>query len=105
LLIFKNYNTKKGDEMSYTLIHNSDNNQYEYQIEGHIAKIQYEVIDGKYHLTHTIVPKELGGRGIAKALTKDVLTALQSDGKKAVAGCSFIVKYKENNPEWNALFE
>lgn len=90
--------------MSYTLIHNSDENQYEYHIEGQIAKIQYEVVDGKYHLTHTIVPKELGGRGIAKSLTNDVLTALQSDGKKAVAGCSFIVKYQENNPEWNELF-
>jgi len=90
--------------MSYTLIHNSSENQYEYQIESQVAKIQYEVVDGKYHLTHTIVPKELGGRGIAKSLTNDVLTALKNDGKKAVAGCSFIVKYQEKNPEWNELF-
>ena len=52
----------------YTLIHNEEQNQYEYHIEGQLARLVYDNVDGVLHLTHTFVPKELGGRGIAGAL-------------------------------------
>jgi len=56
------------------------------------------------HLTHTIVPEELAGKGLAKMLLEDVLKQIEKAGKKAVAKCSYIVKYQEKNPEKSAIF-
>lgn len=85
--------------MSYTLIHNEPECKYEYHIDGHIAYITYDDQEGKMHLTHTIVPEELAGKGLAKMLLEDVLQEIEKNGKKAVAQCSYIVKYQEKNPE------
>ncbi len=89
--------------MSHTLIHNEPECKYEYHIDGHVAYITYDDQDGKMHLTHTIVPDALAGKGLAKQLLEDVLAQIKKDGKKAVAMCSYIVKYQEKNPE-NDIF-
>ncbi|GAA5131259.1 GNAT family N-acetyltransferase [Thalassotalea piscium] len=90
--------------MSYTLIHNIEEHKYEYHIDGQIAYISYDDQNGKMHLTHTIVPDELSGKGLAKVLLEDVLEQIKKDGKKAVAKCTYIVKYLEKNPEKIDLF-
>ena len=89
--------------MSYTLIHNEPECKYEYHIDDHVAYITYDDQDGKMHLTHTIVPDALAGQGLAKKLLEDVLEQIKKDGKKAVAMCSYIVKYQEKNPD-NDIF-
>jgi len=90
--------------MSNTLIHNADENKYEYHIDGHIAYITYDDQNGNMHLTHTIVPKELAGKGLARTLLEDVLQEIKKADKKAVAKCSYIVKYQEKNPDASNLF-
>ena len=89
--------------MAYELIHNENECKYEYHIDGFTAYITYDDQDGNMHLTHTIVPEELAGKGLAKMLLEDVLGQIEKDGKKAVAQCSYIVKYQEKNPE-NTIF-
>jgi predicted GNAT family acetyltransferase len=97
--------SKKGESMEhdYELIHNEAETQYEYHIEGHLARLVYEVQEGVYHLTHTFVPKELGGRGIAGALVKDVFADLEAKGCKVRPACSYIVNYVEKHPEYERL--
>jgi len=90
--------------MSNKLIHNKDECKYEYHIEGHIAYITYDDQNGAMHLTHTIVPKELAGKGLARTLLEDVLQEIKKENKKAVAKCSYIVKYQEKTPEASDLF-
>ena len=90
--------------MSNTLIHNRDECRYEYHIDGHVAYITYDEQDAKMHLTHTIVPQELAGKGLARALLEDVLKEIEKENKKAVAECSYIVKYQEKNPDKRHLF-
>lgn len=90
--------------MSYTLIHNANECKYEYHIDGHTAYITYDDQNGEMHLTHTIVPDALAGKGLAKKLLEDVLQEIKKADKKAVAKCSYIVKYQEKNPEANDLF-
>ncbi len=89
--------------MSHTLIHNEAECKYEYHIDEHVAYITYDDQDGEMHLTHTIVPDALAGKGLAKQLLEDVLEQIRKDGKKAVAQCSYIVKYQEKNPD-NDIF-
>ena len=90
--------------MAYELIHNENECKYEYHIDGFTAYITYDDQDGNMHLTHTIVPEELAGKGLAKMLLEDVLGQIEKDGKKAVAQCSYIVKYQEKNPEKSDIF-
>lgn len=90
--------------MSYTLIHNQDAHQYEYHIDNHICYITYDDQNGKMHLTHTVVPKALGGQGIAKKLLIDVLKEIRKTGKKAVAECSYVVNFEAKNPDFSDVF-
>ncbi|MEA3371774.1 MAG: GNAT family N-acetyltransferase [Campylobacterota bacterium] len=90
--------------MSHKLIHNRDECKYEYHIEGHVAYITYDDQNGNMHLTHTIVPEELAGKGLARTLLEDVLQEIEKADKKAVAQCSYIVKYQEKNPDKSDLF-
>lgn len=94
----------KEDIMSNTLIHNADECKYEYHIDDHVAYITYEDQDGNMHLTETQVPEALAGQGLAKTLLEDVLEEIKKANKKAVAKCSYIVKYQEKNPEKSDLF-
>jgi predicted GNAT family acetyltransferase len=90
--------------MPHELIHNPDECKYEYHIDGHVAYITYDDQDGNMHLTHTIVPDALAGKGLARELLEDVLQTIEKDGKKAVAECSYIVKYQEKNPDKSHIF-
>ncbi len=87
----------------YTLIHKKDENKYEFHIEGKKPYIDYENKEGVLHLNHTIVPDELSGRGIAKALTIAVMEDIKAQGLKMQPGCSYIVAFVEKNPEYEAL--
>lgn len=90
-------------EHNYELIHNEAESQYEYHIEGHLARLVYKEEDGVLHLTNTFVPKELGGRGIAGALVKDVFAHIEKKGQKMKPACSYIVNYVEKHPEYERL--
>ena len=90
-------------ETNYELIHNEAENQYEYHIEGHLARLVYKEEDGVLHLTNTFVPKELGGRGIAGALVKDVMADVEKRSLKMKPACSYIVAYVEKHPEYERL--
>jgi predicted GNAT family acetyltransferase len=56
------------------------------------------------HLTHTIVPEALAGKGLARTLLEDVLQEIKKADKKAVSVCSYVVKYEEKHPELKDLF-
>lgn len=90
-------------EHDYELIHNEAACQYEYHIEGHLARVVYKDEDGVLNLTNTFVPKELGGRGIAGALVKDVMEDIEKRNCKMKPGCSYIVAYVEKHPECKKL--
>ena len=85
--------------MNYTLINNETNHQFEFHIDGFIAKIEYIRTGNKIYLTHTEVPGELEGKGIASALVKKVLDAVQQMELKVVPLCPFIDKFIKRHPE------
>ena len=87
----------------YTLIHNEKESQYEYHIEGQLAQFVYDNQNGVLYITHTLVPKELSGRGIAGALTKEALEDIEKRGLKIKPMCSYTVAYLEKHPEFKRL--
>lgn len=82
---------------------NKEKNRFEAEIEGHIAFVEYEVSPDVLVLTHTEVPKELGGRGIGSELVEAVLMQAELRGFKVKPECGFIKKYIERHPEWESI--
>lgn len=80
--------------------HNEAASRFELQIDNKVAFIDYQKSGEVYKLTHTEVPKELEGRGIAKSLTTQSLEFISSAGGRFIPLCPYIASFVARNPEW-----
>lgn len=87
----------------YKVIRNVDEGRYEMEVEGHLAVADYEAVGTVVAITHTGVPEELGGRGIASKLMAFVLADIKAQGKKVNPVCPFVAAYIDKNPEWKSI--
>lgn len=89
--------------MSYTLIDNEEKKQYEFHIDGDLARIEYIKAQGKIFLTHTEVPAKFEGKGIGSALIKQALDDIRQKELTLVPLCPFVAAYINRHPEYNTL--
>ena len=89
--------------MDYNLIDNAEAKQYEYHIDGVIAKIEYIKAKNKIYLTHTEVPKELEGKGVASSVVNGAVSEVEQKGLTLVPMCPFVAAYIKRHPEWKKL--
>lgn len=87
----------------HSLIDNSEEKRFELHIEGHVPRIEYILTKEKIYLTHTEVPRELEGKGIASSLVKKVLTEIEHRNLTLVPMCPFVAAYVKRHPEWKKL--
>lgn len=52
---------------------------------------------------HTLVPPEIGGRGVAARLVEALVAGARSDGEKIVPQCSYVAGAFRRHPEWAEL--
>lgn len=62
-----------------------------------IARGQARIAD------HTLVPPEIGGRGVAAALVDALVADAKGDGFKIVPACSYVAAQFKRHPEWSDL--
>ena len=86
-----------------TIVHNEAENRFETLIDGRTGYISYKERDDKLVYDHTIVPPQLGGRGVGSALVKKALDYARENNKKVVPQCSFVASYIDKNPEYKDL--
>ena len=65
-----------------------------------IGRCDYQIKDGKWHIIHTVVMSEYGGRGIAKQLVKEVIKQARERNIKIVPICSYAQKMMLDNEEY-----
>ncbi len=53
--------------------------------------------------THTVVPRAIGGRGVAGELVKRLVADARTQGFKIVPQCSYVAAKFEKNPDWSDL--
>lgn len=83
---------------------NKERKRFELHLDGHIAFIDYILnTENVMFLTHTEVPKELGGKGVGKELAKTTLAYLKENNHKLAPICPFIAAYVKKNPEWKEI--
>lgn len=83
--------------------HNRDANRFELEREGRVAIAEYRLRGDTITFTHTYVPPELRGGGIATALVRGALDCVRAQGLKVVPACSFVAKYMREHPETQDL--
>lgn len=52
---------------------------------------------------HTIVPPEIGGRGIAAQLVQTLAADARAQGFQVIPQCSYVVAQFQRHPEWADL--
>ncbi len=78
---------------------NTTLHRFEFVEEGHLAFAEYRIEGGVITFTHTIVPPEIGGRGVASRLIGAALASARARGFKVVPQCSFVAAYIERHPD------
>lgn len=86
------------------ITHNLSSKRFETTIDSITAYLSYaddgnDVLDYQ----HTIVPSQLGGQGIGKALTKYALDHARQHNKKVIPTCGFVASYINKNPHYQDL--
>jgi len=81
--------------------------QFEWHIEGKIAKVQYDFSSDKKRifLIHTEVPTALEGMGVASRLVKAVLDHIEDKGWKLVPLCPYVKSFLKKHPEYKRLLD
>jgi|HigsolmetaAR201D_1030396.scaffolds.fasta_scaffold17377_2 predicted GNAT family acetyltransferase len=85
------------------VINNTERGRYEAEVDGKIAFIEYRDAGGVRYYTHTEVPEELEGRGIASAMAKQVLDEAREQNLSIVPHCPFMRNYINRHPEYQSL--
>lgn len=81
--------------------HNEAGRRFITEVDGLTAHVEYQLTDdGGLDILHTIVPKEIGGRGIASALVKAAYDYARGNGMRPVATCPYAVVWLQRHPEY-----
>ena len=76
--------------------------EYRAHVEGHraIGRLTWVEKDGVRAAEHTLVPPEIGGRGVAGRLVEDMVADAREAGFRVRPVCSYVVKAFEKHPDW-----
>ena len=101
--------------MPFVIQHDRAAHRFETQVDGAECELDYTLTVGLavgltarpcvavMTITHTGVPPEVGGRGIAAALVQAAFEAASSGGWKVVPACSYAAVWIGRHPEYRAL--
>jgi predicted GNAT family acetyltransferase len=77
--------------------------EFELTVEGHRAVAAYQLEGDTIVFTHTLVPPEIEGRGVASKLIRAALDSARDRGLKVVPQCRFVRAYIDRHPEMRDL--
>ena len=87
------------------IIHDKELSRFTLDINGEIAKVNYQLRQDKMYLLHSEVPYNIRGQGIGKVLVEKTFEQLTHEGYKAVAVCSYIKAVASRSEKWNEIIE
>jgi len=83
--------------------HDADDHRFSVIVDREKAFIEYERVDHVLVLTHTWVPKAIGGRGIAGQLVRAALDFAREQGLKVRPECSYANAWMRKHPDYDTL--
>jgi predicted GNAT family acetyltransferase len=85
------------------IINNEQRQQFQLELEGELASLEYRLHEGMIVLMHTEVPAALGGRGIGSALAEYALNYARTNHLPAKVYCTFVAAYVKRHPEYQDI--
>lgn len=73
------------------------------EVDGEQARLDYETADSVMHITRTVVPDAIGGRGIAGRLVRAALDHARTVGWKVKPVCSYAAAWIDKHPGYADL--
>jgi predicted GNAT family acetyltransferase len=77
--------------------------RFELERDGHVAYLEYILGGGVLELSHTEVPQELRGHGMASLLAHTALEFAREHHLKVDVVCPFAAAYLKDHPEYSDL--
>jgi predicted GNAT family acetyltransferase len=93
----------KVDTANLEVKNNTQAQRFEVQLGDQIGEIKYQKEGSTYMFTHTEVPREFGGQGIADRMAYVALETAKAEGAKVVPLCPFVSKYLQRHKEYASL--
>lgn len=91
-------------EFSEKFVDNEEGKRFELRVGETVAFVDYIINKkGTIYLTHTEVPKEAEGQGLAAKLLDHVFREIEKRELELVPICPFVKVYLQRNPEWKKL--
>ena len=85
------------------ILHNAKASRYEMRLADQLAVAEYVVEGDRMIFTHTLVPPELRGRGIAASLVRAGLEDARRQGRRVVPRCSYVAAVIRRHSEYLSL--
>lgn len=83
--------------------HDATARRYSLAVDCTAAVLDYTLAAGVVTFTHTFVPPELRGRGLAEVLVRHGLADARAGGRKVVPQCSYVARFIERHAEYQDL--
>lgn len=83
--------------------HNEAEHRYELEADGGLAIADYQQRGDTLYFTHTEVPPQMQGKGIAAKLMEGAIADVRARGLKMKPVCSYVVAYVRRHPETQDL--
>lgn len=94
---------KQGDNPLVQVKHNRVEQRFEAKVDGRVCVVDYVPRDGGIALTHTYVPPELRGRGIAEKLVRAALDYARNERLRVIPECSYVQAFIQRHGEYAPL--
>ncbi|GAB5559391.1 MAG: GNAT family N-acetyltransferase [Synoicihabitans sp.] len=85
--------------MNESVSHDPNQHRFTIEIDGHTGLIDYIDQGAVWALTHTYVPVELRGQGVAAKLVEAAFDAARKAGVKIDPQCSYVATYMQRHSE------
>jgi len=82
-----------------TISHDLGEHRFSTEVDGNRAQLDYTLAGEVMTITHTRVPPEIRGRGVAAELMNAALGAARSAGWSVNPACSYAVAYMAKHPQ------
>lgn len=89
--------------MNLNVSHDLHHHRFHVEVDGSSCVLDYRLADSIMTITHTGVPSEVGGRGIASQLMTAALLAARGQHWKVVPACSYAAAFMAKHPEFEDL--
>lgn len=91
------------DVQNLEVVNNRGAHRFEVKLGDKLGVIDYKKNGPVYVFTHTGVPSEFSGQGIANRLVQVALDTARDEGNQVVPQCPFVKTYIQRHPQYQSL--